>query len=337
MAEKAWQPSLDLAVMSFFGVFPCFFSYFSYNHWEVVVMMKLTYLCRSWQSFLENLVDLIGHGYYYVCVNPLPRRKEQRFLEIDFKIMHSYQAFYNKLQSKDKYYRRKKKGLANFRYLRWDNIAVVLHTPGMIICNDEHYVLNTTKRKKSKDRKFLTVNQAKQQQQGLKYYAENYTIEYTEKFQDVRYSPVTLQISDNLHLEIRLMDKVRMEGGKKRVRKQVTIRMTKDMYSAKLVELLESVEQKAYNRLIYQWEMLNNLPNWAGIIEQKKRMKQVILNHAKKHHFKLKPDKFEITTFRKKQEDKFVSVICDFDKQKIILNPIEIVEDNTIDEGSVFE
>lgn len=307
--------------------------------------MKLNYLCRNWQSLVENMVDLVGHGYYYVCVIPLPRRKEQKFFEIDYKIMRSYHAFYNKLQSKDKYYRRKKKGLANFRYLRWDNIAVVLHTPGMIIVSGDHYVLNTTKRKKAKDKKFLTVDQAKRQEGLTKYDIQNYVIEYTDPFEDVRQSPVVLKISDHLHLEIRLLEKIEREKPKKGEKKgeiikrkqQVTVKMTKQMYKAKLVELKELVEHQARSKLLYSFSMINNLPSWRGIIFQKYQLKKAILDHAKKNNFKIKEEDLNVKEHRIPQKDKFIPTLVDFDREKIIYDPIEINEDSMIDESSIFE
>lgn len=88
--------------------------------------MKLNYLCNSWQYLLQQLVYIIGRGYYWYHVGYIKAGKEDKALNIDAKIMKKY----NIDLSKDQRYRRKKKKLVNFYYLRWQNVFIILHTDG---------------------------------------------------------------------------------------------------------------------------------------------------------------------------------------------------------------
>ena len=88
--------------------------------------MKINYLCNSWQYLLQQLVYLIGRGYYYYHVGYIETGKADKALKIDAKLIKKY----NMDLSKDQRARRKKKKLVNFYYLRWHNIFVLLHTDG---------------------------------------------------------------------------------------------------------------------------------------------------------------------------------------------------------------
>lgn len=88
--------------------------------------MKINYLCNSWQYLLQQLVYLIGKGYYNYHVGYIKAGKENKATNIDSKIIEKY----NMDLSKDQRARRKKKKLANFYYLRWQNVFVILKTDG---------------------------------------------------------------------------------------------------------------------------------------------------------------------------------------------------------------
>lgn len=89
---------------------------------------KQEYLCVSWQGLLQQLEKLINNGYWYHCVTYLPEKKRYRWEKVDQKLISKYDAGLNKWQRA----RRKKKGIANFIYLRWNHVAVLLHTKGNI-------------------------------------------------------------------------------------------------------------------------------------------------------------------------------------------------------------
>jgi hypothetical protein len=91
-----------------------------------VLHMGTRYLCATWQGLLQELVYLVGVGYHYYHVTYLPERKKQKWYDIDHKLITKYKADKNKFERA----RQKRKGIANFFYVRWENVAVILHTEG---------------------------------------------------------------------------------------------------------------------------------------------------------------------------------------------------------------
>ncbi|KAF0821514.1 hypothetical protein V7200_23020 [Cytobacillus firmus] len=90
--------------------------------------MAQNYLVSSWQSLLKILVNLCGKGYFYYHLTELPVNKKKKWEEIDAKFIKKYQSDKNKWQRQ----RQKRKGVANFYYLRWEHIVLVLHTEGEV-------------------------------------------------------------------------------------------------------------------------------------------------------------------------------------------------------------
>lgn len=89
---------------------------------------KQPYLVKSWQALMQQLVFLAGQGYIHYYVAYLPPHKKEKFDSIDKKLIAKYQTNVSKYQR----YRFKQKNKANFIYLRWEYIAVILHTNGNI-------------------------------------------------------------------------------------------------------------------------------------------------------------------------------------------------------------
>lgn len=89
---------------------------------------KQPYLVKSWQALMQQLVFLAGQGYIHYYVAYLPPHKKEKFDSIDKKLIAKYQTNVSKYQR----YRFKQKNQANFIYLRWEHIAVILHTNGDI-------------------------------------------------------------------------------------------------------------------------------------------------------------------------------------------------------------
>lgn len=71
---------------------------------------------------------LVSRGYFYHCVIYLPQKKTDKFLQIDQKLISKYAADKSKYQRA----RQKNKKIANFYYLRWENIAIIMHTLGSL-------------------------------------------------------------------------------------------------------------------------------------------------------------------------------------------------------------
>ena len=90
--------------------------------------METRYLCSSWQGFIQMLVYLFGRDYYYYCLVNLPELKKHRWEKIDQKLIFKYQAAKSKWQR----YKAKEQKRANFYYLRWNSVAIIMHTKGHI-------------------------------------------------------------------------------------------------------------------------------------------------------------------------------------------------------------
>lgn len=89
---------------------------------------KQPHLVATWQALMQQLVFLAGQGYTYYYIAYLPLHKKEKFDSIDKKLIAKYQTNVSKYQR----YRFKQKNQANFMYLRWEHIAVILHTNGDI-------------------------------------------------------------------------------------------------------------------------------------------------------------------------------------------------------------
>lgn len=88
--------------------------------------MDAKYICQNWQALLQMLVYLTSRGYHSYCLITLPEAKKDRWVQIDKKLITRYQTSKSKFQRA----RQKLKKQANFYYLRWDSIAIILHTTG---------------------------------------------------------------------------------------------------------------------------------------------------------------------------------------------------------------
>src|SRR5690625_4941401 len=91
-------------------------------------MQRYYYLCSSWKGFLQQIVSQLAFGYEYYHITIYPEKKKDKWLQIDKKLIHKYQTKKSKFQRS----RIKAKGFVNFYFLRWENIAVILHSDGNI-------------------------------------------------------------------------------------------------------------------------------------------------------------------------------------------------------------
>lgn len=83
----------------------------------------------SWQGLLQYVSkNLISRGYYYWHLTELPIHKQNKWGEIDKKLITKYQTNKTKFQR----HRRKAKGEANFIYVRWGKLALIFHTEGAV-------------------------------------------------------------------------------------------------------------------------------------------------------------------------------------------------------------
>jgi len=86
----------------------------------------MSYLINSWQALIQMSIYLFSRGYWFYCVTIFPERKKDKWEKIDHKLITRYRCEKSKFQRA----RRKKKGLMNFYYLRWEAISLIFHTLG---------------------------------------------------------------------------------------------------------------------------------------------------------------------------------------------------------------
>ena len=91
-------------------------------------MKKESYLCQTWQGQVQQVINLLNHGYYWFYTTELPEKKRKKWLLIDKRLMKLYSI----TDSKDIRYRRKLASMANYSYLRWHKRVIILHTLGTL-------------------------------------------------------------------------------------------------------------------------------------------------------------------------------------------------------------
>ncbi len=210
-----------------------------FYHWEVM-MMRANYLVSSWQGLLQMVVYLVGRGYEQWHVTHLPVEKKDKFSIIDNKLIGQYQT------DKTKYQRNysKEKGFANFVYLRWEHVVIILHTNGTI----PESILVTDR-------------------DGSKKLNDN--------FYNIDEKALQFRVSDNIAFEIKSIQK---KGQRK---KDVSVQLTNDVFKGIKRELKEVASTRNKYEMIKHFDRLNGLPAWAGINQQKGELKSYLYNQAK--------------------------------------------------------
>jgi hypothetical protein len=95
--------------------------------------MNIKYLVSSWKNYVYLIVTNVAKGYWYYSQFQYPLKKKDKWIKIDEKIIKKY-----KILGKDERYRRKKKGLSNYLFFRYQEQCVLLRTEGKILdCDDE--------------------------------------------------------------------------------------------------------------------------------------------------------------------------------------------------------
>lgn len=88
--------------------------------------MSEKYLIGNWIALVQQIQHLVSRGYVEYCMVKYPEHKEHKFLQIDQKLIDKYNANLNK----DKTYYNKKKKYSNFKFLRFEDTAIILKTKG---------------------------------------------------------------------------------------------------------------------------------------------------------------------------------------------------------------
>jgi len=208
------------------------------KHREVIGMK---YLCANWQGFLQMIVYLCSRGYNFYCLTLFPIKKKQKWEAVDKKLIERYRCNLSKFQKA----RKKKKGVANFAYLRWENHSLIMHTKGII------------------------------------------EVKVEDQFKDVKKIPILIRVSDNIEI------KVYNDDGK------YTCRLSKDSYRGLKSVLWDIAKTKNLTKIKKEWDKLNGLPTYSGILEQKKLLRKYLVKQARKHQVKLSESDLRLNTRRK--------------------------------------
>lgn len=201
--------------------------------------MKINYLCKSWQYLLQQLVYLTGKGYYNYYVGSIPIEKVNKVKKIDEKIINKYNINLSKYQRS----RRKQKKLANFYYLRWKNIFVILHTDGII----------EDKIKDNMDDKFNDIRVPQKEVNRL-----SITISNSVKFNIVMHS-------------------------NKSEKRTVTVVYSNCTFKEFKEELEDILKHRNLKKLKDFFNKLAMFPAWSGIIKQNKLLLNHVYILAKKY------------------------------------------------------
>jgi len=81
---------------------------------------------EQWQAYIQQVVNLFSHGYFYFCSIEYPKDKTGKWPRIDQKLIAKYDAN----QDKDRKYRNRQKGLANYMLVRHEHQCLLLRTDG---------------------------------------------------------------------------------------------------------------------------------------------------------------------------------------------------------------
>lgn len=200
---------------------------------------EMQYQCATWQGLIQELVYLVGRGYYFYCIVPLNFKKcGKNWAKTDKKLIKKYEMNISKFQRA----RKKKKGKSNFYYLRWQHVAIMLHTAGDV----------------------------------------DSTV-YNDRFLDLRerQKKIVLKISDLIWLQINL-------GAPKNDNKRhIEVRLYKDSYNGFKDNLERVIQLKNKEMIFNEFNKINGIPAWAGIIKQKQLLYNFMLRKCKSNSVKL--------------------------------------------------
>jgi len=207
--------------------------------------MGYTYEVQNWQGLLQQLVNYTSLGYRKYCEVEYPERKRGRFSTIDRKIIAKYHADKNK----DQRSRLKKKGFANFVFMRWDRYACILQSPGKV----------------------------------------REDIVYDDTFHSFTGRPIEVRVGPETLLLVGFFGR---NGG-------VSVKISKETYREVRAGLMEATYSGDRSRCIGEFNKLNGLPAWHGIVEQKVRLAEYLVKEARSHQMKLSKRDLRIYTRRK--------------------------------------
>jgi len=198
---------------------------------------------EQWQSYVQEVANLFSHGYFYFCPVKYPQDKINKWSGIDQKLIAKYSAN----QDKDRKYRNKQKGLANYMLVRHADQCLLLRTEGREI-----------------------------------------EVTDPDHWQDVRAEPYYFRYG-SIILKIR------------RANDKTDVRLEKRCYRDIKGNLAFLVAQEPFPKglIVRTFDLLNGLPCYAGIIDQKIAIRKHIVAEARQHKGRIAPKDLRINTKRK--------------------------------------
>ncbi len=117
----------------------------------------------------------------------------------------------------------------------------------------------------------------------------NFNINIDDKFLDVREKPLLIKISDNIKFEVKETSED----------KKLSVWLNKDSYKGFKLVIADVCRTKKKPLIIKEYDKINGLPAWKGIIIQKHSIAEYAVKQAKKNNFKLLKKELRINTRRK--------------------------------------
>ena len=223
--------------------------------------LNYKYEVLSYEAMLQQLVTYVSSGYHYYFSMQIAEKFMANIDKIDEKIINKYETYFGK----DKRYYNKKKGFANFVYLRFKNQAFVLmatndfqnkDTKANILIDDHFYhfedkqnplIFNASERASFKLKTVTVMQKAKKKRKGQ-------------------------QTKKQVKSEVRKATKNKTK---------ITVFLTKEMYRQKKHFCIELLNKRLYKQAINEFNKLNGLAAWSGVVEQKLMLKAELMQHIK--------------------------------------------------------
>ncbi len=109
---------------------------------------------------------------------------------------------------------------------------------------------------------------------------------YDDRFYNVADKELEVKISEDIELRITR-------------EKSVTVRLTKESYRGFKALLWDACRSKNRRIILAEFDKLNGLPAWKGIVYQKKMLAVYTVKQAKKYHIAIKRNELRVNTKRK--------------------------------------
>ncbi len=110
---------------------------------------------------------------------------------------------------------------------------------------------------------------------------------YDDKFSDICEKPLTLKISDNISLVVYVNDEV------------CSVRFTKETYAGFKAVIADVARTKNRWEIIKEFNLINGIPAYGGIVEQKKCLALWTVKQARTHQVALRTADLRLNTRRK--------------------------------------